>query len=324
MFRKRLQIILSSLLLLGATQAHCVSCELYFEGTPREWVSQGQTIYETDDTGIFTVKPTQFGRPEGIEIRFDGAHASPWGGSNYWTLWFVPPKGERLTVGSYFGATRFPFQADGDPGMDVSGQHRGHNRLTGEFHVLELLRDRSGSIVSLAINFVQYGECLPDRVITGAVRINSNVPIDSNEPVYHPDPIVYTLNAQIEAIDGLTEIPHGETFVYTADLEEGLDPDWLSIQLGEWHLQFIPPYGSRLCLDTEDIGDDHAPHPILLPGIYLTAPGGEPELMDGAIFPKKIVYEDDRIIALELGFIAGNGTKTYAGEITVTPSTLQY
>jgi hypothetical protein len=58
------------------------------------------------------------------------------------TFDFVAPSGRELTPGRYPGATRYPFQETGEPGLDVSGDGRGCNELTGSFTVLDIAPDR--------------------------------------------------------------------------------------------------------------------------------------------------------------------------------------
>jgi heat shock protein HslJ len=58
------------------------------------------------------------------------------------TFDFVAPDGQSLTPARYSDATRYPFQEAGEPGLDVSGDGRGCNQLTGSFTVLDLGPDR--------------------------------------------------------------------------------------------------------------------------------------------------------------------------------------
>ena len=60
--------------------------------------------------------------------------------------------------GTYTGATRWPFQAAGIPGLDVSGDGRGANMVAGQFTVTQAVYDASGNVVSFAASFTQYGD----------------------------------------------------------------------------------------------------------------------------------------------------------------------
>lgn len=65
------------------------------------------------------------------------------GASGSFTLDFAAPNGRRLEPGFYGGAQRYPFEEAGTPGLDVSGDGRGCNEVSGRFWVLDLSRDHS-------------------------------------------------------------------------------------------------------------------------------------------------------------------------------------
>jgi hypothetical protein len=72
---------------------------------------------------------------------FVGVGVSGSGGD--FTLDFAAPSGKRLKAGSYLDAQRYPFESSGRPGLDISGDGRGCNEVSGRFWVLDLSRDRS-------------------------------------------------------------------------------------------------------------------------------------------------------------------------------------
>ncbi len=51
----------------------------------------------------------------------------------------MAPSASSLAVGVYNGAERYPFQAPGHPGFDVSGDGRGCQKVTGRFQIEEQL-----------------------------------------------------------------------------------------------------------------------------------------------------------------------------------------
>jgi hypothetical protein len=103
-------------------------------------------------------------------------------------------------VGSYANATRWPFQETTAPGLTFSGNYRGNNRLTGSFNILESTVTDDGTF-SFAVDFLQYDEESTNAWIKGAIRYNSEVPINlTPEPIvvdppfdlgYNPDPYPY-------------------------------------------------------------------------------------------------------------------------------------
>ena len=80
------------------------------------------------------------------------------------TFDFAAPAGFALTPARYPGATRYPFQEPGEPGIDVSGDGRGCNTSTGFFTVLDLAPDR------LWIVYEQHCEG-GDAAVFGEIRL---------------------------------------------------------------------------------------------------------------------------------------------------------
>ena len=94
-----------------------------------------------------------------------------------WFLNFRGPDGEALTTGSYEDAQRAFGAEPGYPGLDVYGQGRGCNQLTGRFQILQAPTfDGAGTLTAFAADFEQHCEGLVPA-LRGAVRINSGVPI---------------------------------------------------------------------------------------------------------------------------------------------------
>jgi hypothetical protein len=87
-------------------------------------------------------------------------------------------------VGSYANATRWPFQETTAPGLTFSGNYRVNNRLTGSFNILESNVADDGTF-SFAVDFLQYDEESTNAWIKGAIRYNSEVPVNLT-----PEPIV--------------------------------------------------------------------------------------------------------------------------------------
>lgn len=107
----------------------------------------------------------------GVEIRV--ADPSVTGG---WTLDFAAPDKAQLTTGVYTGAMRWPFQTAGIPGLDVSGNGRGLNQLSGQFTVYDIAYGSSGTITRFAATFVQQGQNFDntlDPPLSGAIVFNS-------------------------------------------------------------------------------------------------------------------------------------------------------
>lgn len=91
-------------------------------------------------------------------------------GQGWWDLDFQAPKNAPLAVGTYEGATRYPFQAPTAPGLDVSGDGRGCNELSGRFTIREIDVAPDGRVRNFWATFEQHcGRGTP--ALFGEVRI---------------------------------------------------------------------------------------------------------------------------------------------------------
>lgn len=110
-----------------------------------------------------------------VRISFDGVRNN----RLYWmTFWFISPAGlSQLVPGVYEDALRAPFQGS-RPGLDVSGDGRGCNTLSGRFVVHEISFGAGGEVSSIAVDFEQHCE---DGVakLFGKLRFNSSYPYNS-------------------------------------------------------------------------------------------------------------------------------------------------
>ncbi len=89
-----------------------------------------------------------------------------------WQAHFQAPKGVPLRVGTYEGATRSSFQRDTDPGLDIYGEGRGCNTLTGRFTVREADFSPSGQVRQFWATFEQHCENMAPA-LRGDVRVTN-------------------------------------------------------------------------------------------------------------------------------------------------------
>ena len=80
-----------------------------------------------------------------------------------------------LIPGPYEGATRYPFQSPTKPGLDVSGNSRGCNTLSGRFDVLQVELGPQNEVLSFAVDFEQHCEGATPALF-GSVRFNAADP----------------------------------------------------------------------------------------------------------------------------------------------------
>src|SRR5262249_1104079 len=106
---------------------------------PGDYIGQGRTYSYAPPTGPFTASRNF---DNGVAISYQAAHNS----LDYWNLNFAAPFNAPLVPGYYPNAQRFPFQASNVPGLDVSGQGRGSNTLTGNFTILQAIYAANGQV----------------------------------------------------------------------------------------------------------------------------------------------------------------------------------
>jgi hypothetical protein len=77
----------------------------------------------------------------------------------WWDLYFDSSQlGTALTTQVYQNAERWPFEAPGHPGLDVSGDGRGCNTVTGSFQIEDLTVTTGGSLTSFTATFEHHCE----------------------------------------------------------------------------------------------------------------------------------------------------------------------
>ncbi|MEW8296530.1 MAG: hypothetical protein AB2637_09310 [Candidatus Thiodiazotropha sp.] len=185
MVRKRwLAILLLGICLVSSQgfAAIATSGAVYLNAEPGDWVGGGigadEVLWTHGNQGIFSVT-SNF--DQGVSVTFDDG--------NYWSFDFAAPTydpvtntntGNRLEVGFYDNATRYPFNSPTRPGLSFSGNGRGNNTLGGWFDVLDIAYAASGDILRFAVDFRQFGgsESMSGPSTYGSLRINSGIPIN--------------------------------------------------------------------------------------------------------------------------------------------------
>lgn len=172
---------------MAAAHIACGQSMLYYDGSHQNGYDSG-------------VEPLTVTPADGYKFEFD----SIWLGSGtplstgvfeidivpangylpYWSLVLAMPTENTPDTGFYGGATRWPFERSGTPGMDFTSAGSGYDHLTGWFDILEI-QTCNGNITSLAVDFYQqatdYGSGL-DPWEYGSIRYNSCIPPTVPEP----------------------------------------------------------------------------------------------------------------------------------------------
>ncbi len=144
------------------------------------YVGQGKSYSFTSATGTFGISrayPTNPSSNNAIRVSYsDSASVSKW-----WDLSFMAPSNSPFIAGTtYTNATRFPFQAYSVAGLDVSGEGRGNNTLTGQFTINQIIYGSGDAILSLDANFDQRGAG-DTGLLRGRIQYN-NAALDNQRP----------------------------------------------------------------------------------------------------------------------------------------------
>lgn len=168
-----------------------------YTSSPESWVGGGETVFITPEMGFLIAPQRNF--DNGVSFSLNDFATNPDSSSTrWWSLQFAAPHDTALAVGHYSGATRFPFQAANEPGLNFDGNGRGSNQLTGAFSIREVRYAQDGGVQSFAADFVQYDEEFRSRWNRGSIRYNSSVPL-----LAVPEPSSWALFAAGLAIVGL-------------------------------------------------------------------------------------------------------------------------
>lgn len=233
---KRICIFLFVLALSVFTAtANAQVTSLTLNSDPGDFIGGGQFLFLTPADGTFNAT-TNF--DSGVSVSFFGP-------AHFWFLDFAAAGNLPLTVGSYTGATRFPFQAFSENGLSVDGDGRGCSTLTGSFTVLEIDYGAFGSVNSFDATFEQHCEGATPA-LRGEIRFNahpvvtvlapSNLTIGQNQNVNFN---VTATDAQSRhVVLGATGVPAGATFIDNGDNTGTFNWTPTSTQAGDFFITF--------------------------------------------------------------------------------------
>jgi len=186
---RRFTFVLSVLLLLVAADAHAGVTSWMMTGDPGDYITGGRTYYYTTADGPFTARLNYH---NGVSLSFHTPSYSHW-----WYIDFSAPGQQRLAVGLYNGALRFPFEGT-QAGLSLYGDGRGCNTLTGTFEVKEVVYGSGSDVLSFRASFEQHCEGWTVAA-RGEVRYNATIPIEIAAPPavssYEQQPIAFPVIA---------------------------------------------------------------------------------------------------------------------------------
>ncbi len=170
-------MVASMFVLAAPAEAQNAGSHFHLDGTPGDYISQGNDITFDDSGESIFIPSVNFdnGINVMVEVRENGAFVTRWHAN------FAAPNEVPLAQGDAFTATRFPFQPVDTAGLSIFGGGRGCNTLTGDFIVNEL-SVVEGDVELFDADFSQ--SCDGGAVMTGSVRFATEVapPVDTTAP----------------------------------------------------------------------------------------------------------------------------------------------
>jgi hypothetical protein len=137
-----------------------ITGQLSMHSEPGDYIGQGRDYLYDSSNGVFgsmVYDRTGDGVPDYMTL---SVRTPDW--SHWWYLTFGTNQlGVNFSPGVYENAERAAFASAGHPGLDVFGDGRGSNQLTGSFTITEVEFDTTGSaprLVRFAASFTQYCE----------------------------------------------------------------------------------------------------------------------------------------------------------------------
>lgn len=152
--------------------------EFAFTSSPGSWVGHGYLNYYVSPATNWTFSASTNSAHTYVGLHARSLDPSAPTSNYYWDLDLESAFDQPLLPGLYENCYRYPFNPTSQPGMWLSGNHRGDNQITGYFRVLEA--EYSGStVVRFAVEFKQYDEGVLSNWVDGRFFYNSTIP----EPV---------------------------------------------------------------------------------------------------------------------------------------------
>jgi DNA-binding beta-propeller fold protein YncE len=153
----------------GALTVPTTGTFLYLNSQPGDYVGAGtERLYASPASTII-------GELSAVGDYFKGAVGSSF--SFYqWRVDVAAPPGQLLAVGSYTRAVRAVFRPAGSPGLDVFGDGRGCNTVTGRFNIDELTFWSNGDVRVFQATFEQHCSGAPPALF-GRIRFEGPAPV---------------------------------------------------------------------------------------------------------------------------------------------------
>ena len=136
---------------------------LYLKSQPGDYIGQGAEELYTSTNSFIDGSLPQGGSTFNARV-VQGNYV------DWWYVTIAAPIGQPLAVGHYGGAVRAAFRPAGTPGLDINGNGRGCNELTGQFDVTAVSFSSYGDVSLFDATFEQHCEG-GTTALTGRIRL---------------------------------------------------------------------------------------------------------------------------------------------------------
>ena len=212
-----------------------------------EYIGQGrESLYTAFDSSIYGALPLGGSKFNASVIQGNYVH--------WWYVDIASPAGQPLALGSYIRAVRAAFALAGSPGLEVSGDGRGCNTITGKFDVDELSFSPRGDLLVFQATFEQHCEGGP-AALFGRIRVENptsspGVTLPSGSiAVPTSGTFLYVNSAPGEYVGaGLEQLYTSTNSVITSSLTDTVDYFRGSVVQGShtWNVDIAAPPGQPL------------------------------------------------------------------------------
>ena len=296
---------------------------LYLKSQPGDFVGQGtERLFMERNSSV------QGWLPQGG----DTFRADVTQGARFWSAFLSAPRGVPLAVGSYTGAVRSAFRPAGSPGLDVYGEGRGCNTLTGLFTVSKIEYSQFNELMLFDATFEQHCEGAAPALV-GRIRVEippptPGVTLPTGTIAVPTSGTFLYLNSQPgDYVGGGAEALYTsvDSNIYS-DLAQGGDYFRGAIVQGSahnWYLEIAAPPGNPLAVGSYIRAVRAAFRPAGLPGLDVYGDGRQCSTSNAKFDIDEMTFAFGELVKFQATFQQPCGTSSLYGRIRIenpTPS----
>ena len=222
-------IAIGAAALAGCTRDDLPATSFDFSSPAGEYIGQGVNASYAPSTFKVSVS----GTAADLTMNVSGTNNS--GVYEWWSARLAAPSGQTLHPGTFTGAERAAFRTGLAPGLDINGDGRGCNTLTGQFTIYQLKTDSAGNVVQIDAEAKQYCDN-STSALTAELRLNAK-PMD----------LTLTSDAGDYVGQGISKTYDASTSTFGLQAYGASGINYTVSGLGDnWQAIITPPTGGQL------------------------------------------------------------------------------